>query len=133
LGEELRQLFVARKAFDARHGFARPAPAQKLKIERQKAGGDSGADIAQPQYADAGITRGSGQHALLPSSFTLHRVEEALTAMSNQDMHGHILRHLMHQRGIDKTHQRQMPGKIRIAQKSVHTRAQRKHRAQLRQ
>ncbi len=42
-----------------------------------------------------------------------------------------ILRHLMHQGGIDEPHQRQMSGKFRIAQEPVDARAQREHRASI--
>ena len=61
----------------------------------------------------------------------LRRIEEALVAMDDQHMHGDILRHLMHQSGIDEAHQRQVAGKFRIAQKAVHARAQRNHRFQV--
>ena len=71
------------------------------------------------------------QHALPPLAFALRGIEETLAAMDHQYMHDDILRHLVNQGGIDKAHQRHMPGQIGIAQKSVHARAQREDRFQI--
>ena len=68
------------------------------------------------------------QHALPPCCFACCIAsKKRWLAMDDQHMHGDILRHLMHQGGVDKAHQRQVVGKFRIAQKTVHARAQREH------
>src|SRR6185437_15078398 len=83
LGKELRQFVLAGEAFHAWDAFPRAAPAEKLEIERQKAGGDGCADIAQAQYPDTRVVRRLRQQALPPLTLPLHRVVEALGAMSD--------------------------------------------------
>ncbi len=61
----------------------------------------------------------------------LRGIEKTLAAMGDQHMHHYVLRHFMHQGGIDEAHQRHMPGQVRIAQKAIHPRAQGKDRLQI--
>ncbi len=131
LGQKGAEFAVAGITSDSGDMLAALAPARQLKVEGQEALGNGRADIAQAQHADACVARGPGQHALPPLALPLRRTEEALTAMDDQDLHGHILRHLVDQGGIDETHQRHGVRIFGVTQKAVHARPQRNHRLQI--